>query len=102
MINSEHKNLFAEEDEIDYDDYDVCFYDDSIEELDFSVRTYNSLIRAVKATVSQHKQMTIVDLKKIKNLGSKSLREITQKVELFGADNSVPQNVWFPSKIAIK
>ena len=102
MINSEHKNLFAEEDEIDYDDYDVCFYDDSIEELDFSVRTYNSLIRAVKATVSQHKQMTIVDLKKIKNLGSKSLREITQKVELFGADNSVPQNVWFPSKIVIK
>ena len=102
MINSELKNLFAEEDEIDYDDYDVCFYDDSIEELDFSVRTYNSLIRAVKATVSQHKQMTIVDLKKIKNLGSKSLREITQKVELFGAYNSVPQNVWFPSKIGIK
>ena len=102
MINSELKNLFAEEDEIDYDDYDVCFYDDSIEELDFSVRTYNSLIRAVKATVSQHKQMTIVDLKKIKNLSSKSLRKITQKVELFGADNSVPQNVWFPSKIAIK
>lgn len=102
MINSEHKNLFAEEDEIDYDDYDVCFYDDSIEELDFSVRTYNCLIRAVKATVSQHKQMTIVDLKKIKNLGSKSLREITKKVELFGADNSVPQNVWFPSKIVIK
>ena len=102
MINSELKNLFAEEDEIDYDDYDVCFYDDSIEELDFSVRTYNCLIRAVKATVSQHKQMTIVDLKKIKNLGSKSLREITQKVELFGADNIVPQNVWFPSKIVIK
>ena len=103
MINSEHKNLFAEEDEIDYDDYDVCFYDDdSIEELDFSVRTYNCLIRAGITTVSQHKQMTIVDLKKIKNLGSKSLRKITQKVELFGADNSVPQNVWFPSKIGIK
>ena len=68
MINSKLKNLFAEENEIDYDDYDVCFYDDSIEELDFNVRTYNSLIRAVKATVSQHKQMTIVDLKKIKIL----------------------------------
>ena len=103
MTNSELKNLFVEEDKIDYDDYDVCFYDDdSIEELDFSVRTYNCLIRAVKATVSQHKQMTIVDLKKIKNLGSKSLREISQKVELFGADNSFPQNVWFPSKIVIK
>ena len=102
MTNSELKNLFAEEDKIDYDDYDVCFYDDSIEELDFNARTYNSLIRAVKAIVSQHKQMTIVDLKKIKNLGSKSLREITQKVELFGADNSVSQNVWFPSKIVIK
>ena len=102
MINSELKNLFAEEDKIDYDDYDVCFYDDSIEELDFSVRIYNCLIRAGITTVSQHKQMTIVDLKKIKNLGSKSLRKITQKVELFGADNSVPQNVWFPSKIGIK
>ena len=67
MINSEPKNLFAEEDKIDYDDYDVCFYDDSIEELDFNVRTYNSLIRAVKATASQHKQMTIVDLKKLKS-----------------------------------
>ena len=102
MTNSELKNLFAEEGEIDYDDCNVCFYDDSIEELDFNVRTYNCLIRAVKATVSQHKQMTIVDLKKIKNLGSKSLRKITQKVELFGADNSVPQNVWFPWKIVIK
>lgn len=55
MTNSELKNLFAEEDKIDYDDYDVCFYDDSIEELDFSVRTYNCLIRAGKTTVSQHK-----------------------------------------------
>lgn len=30
------------------------------------------------------------------------LREITQKVELFGADNRVPQNVWLPSKFGIK
>ena len=103
MINSEIKNLFVEEDEIDYDDYDVCFYDDdSIEELDFSVRTYNCLRRAGITTVSQLKQMTIVDLKKIRNLGSKSLKEIMQKVELFGADNRVPQDVWFPSKFGIK
>ena len=74
MINSEHKNLFAEEDEIDYDDYDVCFYDDdSIEELDFSVRTYNCLIRAGITTVSQHKQMTIIDLKKIIEVFTKRL-----------------------------
>lgn len=103
MTNSELKNLFAEEDEIDYNDYDVCFYDDdSIEELDFSVRTCNCLRRAGITTVSQLKQMTIVDLKKIKNLGSKSLKEITQKVELFGADNRVPQDVWLPSKFGIK
>jgi DNA-directed RNA polymerase alpha subunit len=102
MINSELKNLFVEEDEIDYDDYDVCFYDDSIEELDFSVRTYNCLRRAGITTVSQLKQMTIVDLKKVRNLGSKSIEEITQKVELFGADNRVPQDVWFPSKFGLK
>lgn len=99
MTNSELKNLFAEEDEIDYNDYDVY---DSIEELDFSVRTCNCLRRAGITTVSQLKQMTIVDLKKIKNLGSKSLKEITQKVELFGADNRVPQDVWLPSKFGIK
>ena len=103
MINSELKNLFVEEDKIDYDDYDVCFYDDdSIEELDFSVRTYNCLRRAGITTVSQLKQMTIVDLKKVRNLGSKSIEEITQKVELFGADNRVPQDVWFPSKFGLK
>ena len=103
MINSELKNLFVEEDKIDYDDYDVCFYDDdSIEELDFSVRTYNCLRRAGITTVSQLKQMTIVDLKKVRNLGSKSIEEITQKVELFGADNRDPQDVWFPSKFGLK
>lgn len=102
MTNSELKNLFAEEDEIDYDEYDDYYDDADIEELDFSVRTYNCLRRAGITTVSQLKQMTIVDLKKIKNLGSKSLKEITQKVELFGADNRVPQDVWLPSKFGIK
>lgn len=101
MINSELRQLFVEEDS-DYDEYDDYYDGDFIEELDFSVRTYNCLRRAGITTVCQLKQMTIEDLKKVKNLGSKSLNEIVQRVELFGADNRVPQDVWFPSKFGIK
>ncbi len=102
MINSTLSNLIVEEDDIDYDEYDDYYDDDGIEELDFSIRTYNCLRRAGITTIDQLKQMTIVDLKKIKNLGTKSINEIMQKVELFGADNRVPQDVWFPSKFGIK
>ena len=102
MINSTLRNLIVEEDDIDYDEYDDYYDDDGIEELDFSVRTYNCLRRAGITTIDQLKQMTIVDLKKIKNLGTKSINEIMQKVELFGADNRVPHDVWFPSKFGIK
>ena len=102
MINSTLNNLIVEEDDIDYDEYDDYYDDDDIEELDFSVRTYNCLRRAGITTIDQLKQMTIVDLKKIKNLGTKSINEIMQKVELFGADNRVPHDVWFPSKFGIK
>ena len=102
MINSTLSNLIVEEDDIDYDEYDDYYDDDGIEELDFSVRTYNCLRRAGITTIDQLKQMTIVDLKKIKNLGTKSINEIMQKVELFGADNRVPHDVWFPSKFGIK
>ena len=70
MINSTLSNLIVEEDDIDFDEYDDYYDDDDIEELDFSVRTYNCLRRAGITTIEQLKQMTIVDLKKIKNLGS--------------------------------
>lgn len=92
----------ADEEDIDYDEYDDYYDDDGIEELDFSVRTYNCLRRAGITTVSQLKQMTIDDLKKVRNLGSKSLDEILQRVELVGADNRISHNVWFPSKYGLK
>ena len=101
-INSVFRNLMADEEDIDYDEYDDYYDDDGIEELDFSVRTYNCLRRAGITTVSQLKQMTIEDLKKVRNLGSKSIDEILQRVELAGVDNRVPQNVWFPSKFGLK
>ena len=101
-INSVFRNLMADEEDIDYDEYDDYYDDDGIEELDFSVRTYNCLRRAGITTVSQLKQMTIDDLKKVKNLGFKSLDEILQRVELVGADNRISHNVWFPSKYGLK
>ena len=101
-INSVFRNLMADEEDIDYDEYDDYYDDDGIEELDFSVRTYNCLRRAGITTVSQLKQMTIDDLKKVRNLGSKSLDEILQRVELVGADNRISHNVWFPSKYGLK
>lgn len=79
MINNELRNLIVEEDDIDYDEYDDYYDDDGIEGLDFSVRTYNCLRRAGITTIDQLKQMIIVDLKKIKNLGTKSINEIMQK-----------------------
>lgn len=101
-INSVFRNLMVDGEDIDYDEYDDYYDDDDIEELDFSVRTYNCLRRAGIITVSQLKQMTINDLKKVKNLGSKSLDEILQRVELVGADNRISHNVWFPSKYGLK
>ncbi len=101
-INSMLRNLLADEEDIDCEDYEYYYDDDGIEDLDFSVRTYNCLRRAGITTVSQLKQMSIDDLKKVRNLGSKSLDEILQRVELTGADNRVPQNVWFPSKFGLK
>ena len=63
-INSMLRNLLADEEDIDCEDYEYYYDDDGIEELDFSVRTYNCLRRAGITTVSQLKQMTIDDLKK--------------------------------------
>lgn len=102
MIDNDFRNLFVSDDDVDYDEYDEYYDEDSIDGLGFSVRTNNCLKRAGITTISQLKQMTVVDLKKVRNLGSGSLQEIMQKVELFGADNRTPQDVWLPSKFGIK
>lgn len=51
-----------------------------IEELDFTVRTYNCLKRARIDTVEQLKMLSDTDLSQIRNLGQKCAEEICQKV----------------------
>lgn len=52
----------------------------TIDELDLSVRTYNCLKRYDIHTLSDIKKQSLDTLYKIKNLGTKSLREIYTKV----------------------
>lgn len=52
-----------------------------IEELDFSVRTYNCLSRAGKKTLGELADMTEDDLKKVRNLGNKSIKEVIECVK---------------------
>ncbi len=55
--------------------------DRSIEELDFSVRSFNCLKRAGVDTVGDLIQYTADELKKIRNLGQKSYDEILAKLD---------------------
>jgi DNA-directed RNA polymerase subunit alpha len=54
----------------------------TIEELDLSVRSYNCLKRAGINTVQELIQRTEEDMMKVRNLGKKSLEEVTQKLAL--------------------
>ena len=56
----------------------------TIEELELSVRSYNCLKRAGKHTVEDLTKMTEDDMLKVRNLGKKSLDEITFKLESYG------------------
>ncbi|MHB1127440.1 MAG: DNA-directed RNA polymerase subunit alpha [Bacillota bacterium] len=53
----------------------------TIEELDLSVRSYNCLKRAGINSVEELIQRTEEDMMKVRNLGKKSLEEVTQKLE---------------------
>ena len=54
--------------------------DTRIEELDFSVRTYNCLKKANVLTVGELSLMSEVDLMNIRNFGKKSLTEVKEKL----------------------
>lgn len=54
--------------------------DARIEELDFSVRTYNCLKKANILTVGELTQISEVDLMNIRNFGKKSLTEVKEKL----------------------
>ena len=57
-----------------------------IEELDFSVRTYNCLKRYGINNLYELQNMTIEDLMKVRNLGKKSLKEIKNKLLEMGIE----------------
>ena len=56
----------------------------SIEELDLSVRSYNCLKRAGINTVEDLANKTEDDMMKVRNLGKKSLDEVKAKLEELG------------------
>lgn len=86
----EHLNMFSnltkteelENEEIEIEDSpdDNFIYETLIEDLDFSVRTYNCLKRASINSVGDLISKTEADMMKVRNLGKKSLEEIVLKL----------------------
>ena len=58
----------------------------SIEDLELSVRSFNCLKRANIATVEDLANKTEADMMKVRNLGKKSLDEVTNKLHSLGLD----------------
>ena len=58
----------------------------SIEELELSVRSFNCLKRAGIATVEDLASKSETDMMKVRNLGKKSLDEVTHKLHSLGLD----------------
>ncbi len=58
----------------------------TIEELDLSVRSYNCLKRAGIHTAQELAQKTEEEMMKVRNLGRKSLEEVTSKLQELGLD----------------
>lgn len=56
----------------------------TIEELDFSVRSYNCLKRAGINIVQELAQKSLEDMMKVRNLGKKSLEEVEKKLKDLG------------------
>ena len=55
-----------------------------IEELELSVRSYNCLKRAAISTVQQLTEKSEEEMMKVRNLGRKSLEEVTNKLHDLG------------------
>ena len=58
----------------------------SIEDLELSVRSFNCLKRANISTVEDLTNKTEADMMKVRNLGKKSLDEVTNKLHSLGLD----------------
>ena len=79
----DEESIEAEETE-NVDEKDISSM--KIDELDFTVRSYNCLKKAGIETLGALAKLTIQDLLKIKNLGRKSLTEIDEKLKEHGYD----------------
>ena len=58
----------------------------SIDDMELSVRSYNCLKRAGFNFVDDLDGKTVEDLKRVRNLGMKSLREVVEKAKQFGVE----------------
>ena len=58
----------------------------SIEDLELSVRSFNCLKRAGISTVEDLANKSISEMMKVRNLGKKSLDEVTNKLQVLGLD----------------
>lgn len=81
-INQEEEPVDDEVDEAQ-EEYDTVL-DLAIEDMDFSVRTYNCLKRASINTLGDLVVRTKDDMMKVRNLGKKSLEEVVQKLDELG------------------
>ena len=89
----EHINLFTEMSDT-FSDLNVLISKDEdittkvlslpIEDMDFSVRSYNCLKRANINTVEDLVNKSKSDMLKVRNLGLKSIEEVVQKLETYG------------------
>lgn len=80
LTNSGNGNGFRD----DGDRHHNHILDTVIEDLDFSVRTYNCLKRAGINSIGDLVARTEDDMMKVRNLGKKSLEEVIQKLEEMG------------------
>ena len=93
-VLTEHLNLFADLSADTLDGKSILVQTDdnpkttvlsmTIEELDFSVRSFNCLKRAGINTVEDLISKTEDDMMKVRNLGRKSLEEVINKLESLG------------------
>jgi DNA-directed RNA polymerase subunit alpha len=84
FVEFPHGSAEVEEEESAAGELEVKAPDARIEELDFSVRTYNCLKKANILTISELVNITEQDLLNIRNFGRKSLQEVKDKLAQLG------------------
>ena len=72
--------------DIEVEDSPTVLEDTRIEELGLTVRSYNCLKKVDINTIGDLVALTKEDLKKVKNLGNKSVKEIIEKMKEYGYD----------------